>query len=109
MSNTIIPKPTMIEAGQVANHYAARNLFDDYQRRKSRNTLRALVADLSHPRMAIRVAAQHALTDLAVGPFIHKSPVIYNSKGSEASWRLSQSAWKRLVDEGKIPGKPAGP
>ena len=47
MSNTIILKPTMIEAGQVANHYAARNLFDDYQRRKSRNTLRAQFADLS--------------------------------------------------------------
>lgn len=81
----------------------------DETQANDRTVLRALVADLSHPRMAIRVAAQHALTDLAVGPFIHKSPVIYNSKGSEASWRLSQSAWKRLVDEGKIPGKPAGP
>ena len=82
--------------------------LDDNQAR-DRAVQRALVADLSHPRMAIRVAAQHALTDLAVGPFIHKSPVIYNSKGSQASWRLSQSMWNRLVDEGKIPGKPASP
>lgn len=72
-------------------------------------TQKALVADLSHPRMAIRVAAQRALTDLAVGPFIHRSPVIFNSKGSEASWRLAQGAWSRLIDQGKLPGKPVMP
>ena len=72
-------------------------------------TQKALVADLSHPRMAIRVAAQRALTDLAVGPFIHKSPVSYNSRGSEASWRLTQGAWNRLIDQGRLPGKPVMP
>lgn len=72
-------------------------------------TQKALVTDLSHPRMAIRVAAQRALTDLAVGPFIHKSPVVYNSRGSEASWRLAQGSWNRLIDQGKLPGKPVMP
>lgn len=81
----------------------------DSTQAQDRAVQRALVADLAHPRMAIRVAAQHALTDLAVGPFTHKSPVVYNSKGTEASWRLSQSVWNRLIGEGKIPGKPPIP
>ncbi|MFM7112243.1 MAG: hypothetical protein ACKO26_13975, partial [Planctomycetota bacterium] len=76
---------------------------------RDKSTQKALVADLSHPRMAIRVVSQRALTDLAAGPFIHRSPVRYNSRGSEAAWRLSQSEWNRLIDQGKLPGKPAIP
>lgn len=76
---------------------------------RDKSTQKALVADLSHPRMAIRVVSQRALTDLAAGPFIHRSPVRYNSRGTEAAWRLSQSEWNRLIDQGKLPGKPAIP
>jgi site-specific recombinase XerD len=46
MTNAIIVKSTVTEAGLVANHHATHNLFDDYQIRKSRNTLRAQYADL---------------------------------------------------------------
>jgi integrase len=38
---------TTAEAGIVANHIAARNVFADYQQRKSSNSLRAQYADLA--------------------------------------------------------------
>lgn len=37
---------TLAVAGEVANHYARRNVFADYQERKADNTLRAQVVDL---------------------------------------------------------------
>jgi len=50
MSNAImiggLEGATVTDAGLVANQYAARNLFEDYQRRKSKNPLRSQYADL---------------------------------------------------------------
>lgn len=46
MENAIIMQQTVAEAGLVANHIATRNTFNDYQLRKSTNTLRAQRGDL---------------------------------------------------------------
>lgn len=50
MTNAIIPQPelnTLAQAGQVANDFAARNVFTDYQSRKAANTLRRQATDLA--------------------------------------------------------------
>ena len=46
MANAIITQQTVQDAGLVANHIATRNTFNDYQLRKSTNTLRAQRGDL---------------------------------------------------------------
>jgi integrase len=47
VTRQITPIHTTTEAGIVANQVAARNVFADYQQRKSRNSLRAQSADLA--------------------------------------------------------------
>lgn len=47
MTNELAIKQTMQDAGAVASHYASQQVFNDYQLRKSTNTLRAQRADLN--------------------------------------------------------------
>ena len=50
VSTAIVPfmdSNLLARAGEVANHAATRNIFQDYQTRKSKNTLRRQVTDLA--------------------------------------------------------------
>jgi len=47
MTHAIVPTQSISQIGQVANAYASRQAFNDYQTRKSSNTLRAQRSDLA--------------------------------------------------------------
>lgn len=59
----IIATATLADAGAVANHYASRQAFNDYQNRKSKNTLRAQASDLA--TFALYLAASGILPPTA--------------------------------------------
>lgn len=47
MINELVARHTVAQAGAVADHFAGQQTFADYQLRKSKNTLRAQIADLA--------------------------------------------------------------
>ena len=66
--------------------------------RRERETFEFLVRLLRHDRLALRELAYQHLIFLAPGQKID-----YNAAGTAAQRERGQAAWKKLIDDGKLP------
>jgi len=92
MSNELIVKRTMQDAGIVANHVASNHVFIDYLSRKSENTIRAHRADLT----AFCEFLNNAGIDCADGETLQTDPQAWHG----VTWGLVQSFVKWCLAQG---------
>lgn len=81
-------------AGQMANEYAARDAFADYQSRKSDNTLRSQVSDLTHFAAFLELDGQ--LPDAPTADDLFNTPDAWHG----VTWGLVRSFVKRQLADG---------